>query len=283
MNKIYFRKHLVLTSMIFLITVITHAQLNPLIIGTIPPGDSVVIKYSVTINNPLVPPTTSQITNQGTVSGSNFSNILTDDPDTGTGNDPTITFLNVYTLPLTLLEFKANLNGSVVYLFWKVTDEFNVEKYEIERSKSPSNFEVIAHVNSLNTATVKTYQINDNNLLPDGDYYYRLRMIDLDGKYSYSPVVRISFKDGNALLNTFPNPVTNRVFSLYMQRLPKARYRVELFNNSGQEVFYRMIDHPGGTATQIIQLPQTISGGPYRLVVIDEKGAVKFSQAIIVQ
>jgi hypothetical protein len=60
-------------------------------IGTLPAGESVTITFQVTINNPLSPTNTTQVANQGTVSGSNFGSIVTDDPDTGALNDPTIT------------------------------------------------------------------------------------------------------------------------------------------------------------------------------------------------
>ncbi len=60
-------------------------------IGTIPAGESITITFQVTINNPMSPTNTTQVANQGTVSGSNFGPIVTDDPDTGAANDPTVT------------------------------------------------------------------------------------------------------------------------------------------------------------------------------------------------
>jgi hypothetical protein len=62
----------------------------PVSVGTLQAGESVTILFQVTINDPLAGNVT-QVSNQGTVSGSNFSNVLTDDPATGTVGDPTIT------------------------------------------------------------------------------------------------------------------------------------------------------------------------------------------------
>ncbi|HEX6622764.1 MAG TPA: HYR domain-containing protein, partial [Pyrinomonadaceae bacterium] len=59
-------------------------------IGTLPAGETVTITFQVTISNTL-PSGTSQVSNQGTVSGSNFTSVLTDDPDTAAPNDPTVT------------------------------------------------------------------------------------------------------------------------------------------------------------------------------------------------
>lgn len=78
------------------------AQVN-VTIGTLQPGESVTITYDVTIDNPIAPGTT-QISSQGTVSGSNFSPINTDDPETTAANDATVTPLST---PPTL-----DLNGA---------------------------------------------------------------------------------------------------------------------------------------------------------------------------
>ncbi|MFL6256369.1 MAG: beta strand repeat-containing protein, partial [Pyrinomonadaceae bacterium] len=61
-------------------------------IGTLVPNDSVTITFQVVIDNPYSGG--PNISNQGTVSGSNFSNVLTDDPAVGGGSDPTLTPVN---------------------------------------------------------------------------------------------------------------------------------------------------------------------------------------------
>src|SRR5205814_524604 len=63
-------------------------------IGTLPAGKRIIMVFRALINNPPIPAGVNNISNQGTVSGSNFSSVLTDDPDTGTLNDPTLTPLD---------------------------------------------------------------------------------------------------------------------------------------------------------------------------------------------
>jgi hypothetical protein len=63
-------------------------------LGNIAPGQSVRICYEVTINDPL-PTNVTQISHQGIVSGLNFSTAITDDPETGAANDPTVTDVTV--------------------------------------------------------------------------------------------------------------------------------------------------------------------------------------------
>src|SRR4029077_480763 len=59
-------------------------------IGTLNPGQSVTITFQVTVNNPF-PGGVTQVSNQGTVSGTNFSNVLTDDPGVVGPANPTVT------------------------------------------------------------------------------------------------------------------------------------------------------------------------------------------------
>lgn len=60
-------------------------------IGTMPAGKSVTIVYQVKISDPACATT---FNTQGTVSGSNFANVLTNDPDTAPANDATATSVN---------------------------------------------------------------------------------------------------------------------------------------------------------------------------------------------
>lgn len=55
---------------------------------TLPAGKSVTIKFEATINNPV---TAAEVSNQGKVTGTNFADVLTDDPDTAATGDPTKT------------------------------------------------------------------------------------------------------------------------------------------------------------------------------------------------
>ncbi|HEX5704275.1 MAG TPA: Ig-like domain-containing protein [Pyrinomonadaceae bacterium] len=67
-------------------------------IGTLPAGGSVTITFQVTVENPpnltlLNPP---RVENQGTVSGSNFASVLTDDPNVGGAADKTATQIDLF-------------------------------------------------------------------------------------------------------------------------------------------------------------------------------------------
>jgi uncharacterized repeat protein (TIGR01451 family) len=60
-------------------------------IGMLPVGKEITITFEATVNDPPVPDAVDEVCNQGVISGSNFAEVLTDDPDTAALNDPTCT------------------------------------------------------------------------------------------------------------------------------------------------------------------------------------------------
>ncbi|MAT99591.1 MAG: hypothetical protein CL608_20805 [Anaerolineaceae bacterium] len=71
------------------------------LLGTLNPGQTVIITFDITIDNPQSPVTNGQVCNQGLVSGNNFTNVLTDDPAVGGSIDPTCTLLAPGTIIIT--------------------------------------------------------------------------------------------------------------------------------------------------------------------------------------
>ena len=59
-----------------------------IILDTLNQGQMVAFSFEVTVNDP-VPPGTTMVCSQGSISGTNFPGIFTDDPDTGAASDPT--------------------------------------------------------------------------------------------------------------------------------------------------------------------------------------------------
>ena len=87
-------------------------------IGTLPAGESVTITFNVSVNNPFTGPT-AQVANQGTVSGTNFGDVLTDDPDVGGTADPTVTPIDLPDVTVTVAPLSVSEDGAtnLVYTF----------------------------------------------------------------------------------------------------------------------------------------------------------------------
>lgn len=115
-------------------------------------------------------------------------------------------------VPVELSSFDAVQIGSSVFLKWKTATELNNYGFEIERANelkgTSLRWSKIGFVEGYgNTACPKEYLFRDN---PTGYnvYHYRLKQIDLDGKYEYSNVVSIKITSPNnySLNQNYPNP-----------------------------------------------------------------------------
>lgn len=242
-----------------------YAQLTPLSIGSITPNDSVIIFFNVTINNTL-PAGTSYIATQATISGSNFSNLVSDDPETtAIPNDSTKTMLHLFPLPVNIVHFRGFEQNGNVELEWKVDQQINVEKYVVERSSDGRRFSGIGDVRAIQQAGEIQYRFTDHQ--PGGrDLYYRIQSLDYDGKTKYSNIIKIHLSVMTTI-NIVPNPVRQKSFSLQMVNMDKGLYDVVLYTATGQLVIRRTIDHQGGSQTEQITIPQGAAKGVYNLIV----------------
>jgi hypothetical protein len=118
------------------------------------------------------------------------------------------------TLPLTLLGFTIkNIENSTV-LNWHTENETNFSHFEIEKSINGLQFNEIGRVHT-NTEN-GNYQFIDE--APKRSIiYYRLKMIDLDGSFTYSKIVASQNILPNNTTKAFPNPVKNGVFKIIEQ------------------------------------------------------------------
>lgn len=141
------------------------------------------------------------------------------------------------TLPVKLVSFDVSYKNGAAYLNWKTATESNLNKFEIEKSFDGGNFKKIGEVKAVgNSSLTQLYNYVDHNIdaVYSGNIFFRLRQVDFDGKFSYSPVTSIKIKHGLQQMQVYPNPATDLVnlqVSLLQIGLP---YRVS--NAAGQKV-----------------------------------------------
>jgi hypothetical protein len=124
------------------------------------------------------------------------------------------TFYNVdfscLALPLDLLDFKAYFleEQNHIRLDWRTTSEVNNSHFIVEKSYDTLNWVDIGRVNSQgNTGQEQSYSMIDNDLLSGAIHYYRLKQVDFDEKFTYSPIRSAMVSSTNQHLVIFPNPI----------------------------------------------------------------------------
>lgn len=104
--------------------------------------------------------------------------------------------------PVTLVSFTGTNTADGVTLEWKTSLEKNFDRFEIEQSFSPT----ISFVKLGVVAGGKSsYRFVDNTERV-GVSYYRLKMIDTDGSYSYSRIISVEKETSKLYYSVFPNP-----------------------------------------------------------------------------
>jgi hypothetical protein len=255
------------------------AQLTPLNIGIVAPNDSVVVYFDVTINSGL-PAGTTYIATQATISGANFTSLLSDDPDTGIPFDSTKTFLTFSTLPVNFITFGATRASNSINLTWKVASQYNVAHYVVERSINGLQFDEIGQVPAFSSSPAITYNFPDH-YPPSGILYYRIRSVDIDGRKQYSGVVRILPSGNSGSIQLLPTVTRDRSVNLVLNNLPRAVYNVEVHNSHGQNILFKKIEYSSGIQSATVPLPGNLPAGVYLLRVQNE--FVSYTERLILQ
>ncbi|MEO6730625.1 MAG: T9SS type A sorting domain-containing protein [Ferruginibacter sp.] len=116
-------------------------------------------------------------------------------------------------LPLKLLNFSAALNNKQVRLFWNTTNEINTAKFEIESGTDGVHFKNAGSVAARNNMQDNSYHFTDPELI-DAIRYYRLKMTDKDGSFSYSKIAIVNPRLTGSF-SIFPNPAVNTITVTY--------------------------------------------------------------------
>lgn len=163
-------------------------------------------------------------------------------------------------LPANILSFTAQLLNDKVWLAWSASKEENVSHYSIERSYDNKTFEQAALIFTADySSAVNNYSYKDPIKNVTGSViYYRLKMVDKDGKFKYSEVrtIRIGAVNESAKITAYPNPVVNELHISLPQSWQNQSVNGQLLNTGGriiktfiiqQAVTIMMSDVPVGT------------------------------------
>jgi hypothetical protein len=132
-------------------------------------------------------------------------------------------------LPVELTRFEATAKGPGVSLAWNTASEKNSDRFEIQRSATGEAYETLSLVKGQgNTTMAHEYSFVDSRPLA-GTSYYRLRQVDTDGTFSFSPVAAVQ-ADASTKAEFYPNPSASQL--ILPTGVGAVQYRI--FNALGQ-------------------------------------------------
>jgi hypothetical protein len=134
-----------------------------------------------------------------------------------------------YALPVELMVFSAARNDKDVVLKWQTVLEQNASHFEMERSFDGREFTVIGKVNA---AGASGYNFTDINAAGVA-LYYRLKVVDKDGRFKYSQVVSIR-KDKNEGIKIYPTIITAEAVIAEIISETSKTISIQLLNIEGK-------------------------------------------------
>jgi hypothetical protein len=183
------------------------------------------------------------------------------------------------TLPVKLADFKVASKGSGVAVSWKTDLEVNSSHFEVERSGDSKEWKTIGSVQaSGNVSVEQSYSFTDAAPL-DGTNYYRLKIVDLDGQFDFSPIKSVSVTSSALNVVAGPNPATS-FLTVSVTQPGRDPYRIRLVNRAGQVVF----DQKYAAANNRVQLNvANYADGSYFLEVTNNSGMRQINKVMIVR
>ncbi|MBZ0199268.1 MAG: T9SS type A sorting domain-containing protein, partial [Ignavibacteriaceae bacterium] len=140
-------------------------------------------------------------------------------------------------VPVELSSFSANVVDGLVRLDWATTTETNNYGFEVQRSVDGKSFATVAFVNGAGTSTEKhTYSYVDSDV-EIGNYFYRLKQVDLNGTFAYTDVTEVNFTTPTefVLEQNYPNPF-NPSTTIKFGLAANSAVDLRVYNIVGEEV-----------------------------------------------
>ena len=169
-------------------------------------------------------------------------------------------------LPLSLISFTARNDNNKVQLYWDVEREFDIVRYEVERSGDGINYATIGAVTAINSQNRHHYVFTDKQPTA-GNNYYRLKIIERYKAPHYSNIRLIKADKAAFDVTVQPNPITaNSTIKLNLQAT--GRVKMALYNAQGarlkqwpdvtldkgeHDVPLRLTDFPNGSYILVVE------------------------------
>ncbi len=172
-------------------------------------------------------------------------------------------------LPITLKVFNGYAKESSNQLYWSSVTETGTDFFVLERSSDGKNFDDYAKVAASGYSnSTKDYTYLDE-AVANKDWYYRLRMVDVTGEFTYSKIIKITRNGEKNPLKVYPNPATDLIVVTHDKT---QNALLNIYNVQGQLVHTERVN-PSAVATEVNI--NSLSNGFYSVVITDDNNTYK--------
>ena len=176
-------------------------------------------------------------------------------------------------LPVSFIRLSAAVSGSVIRIQWETGDEWNLSHYVVEQSVDGIHF---SDAGMLLAAGLHQYQLlQAQDPWASGLRYYRIRIADRDGRFSYSSVVPLKL-NAEIQFTIAPNPASREVH-IHLNK-PTFVSQFDMYSMDGKRVYTDLIH--AKVSNRTIRIP-SLPSGFYQLVL--SATDQQFSQQILIK
>jgi hypothetical protein len=170
------------------------------------------------------------------------------------------------TLPVKLSYFNGYKDRNQIALLWESVQEIDAKSYEVEQLNIETGEWVTkASITANGGNTTRKYRFDDIPALGRKEYVlYRLKMIDEDGQFAYSSIIRINYSQAKTGLTIIPNPVINNKLRFTITGIAREqKAEISVVDLGGRTLFKTVVSSSTNNNIDI----SSLSKGMYRLVV----------------
>lgn len=164
-------------------------------------------------------------------------------------------------------------------LTWQTAAEQNFSHYDIERSADQRVWQPVGKVvGQGDTHTTADYRWTDTGALRQATtdhLYYRLKMVDTDATFAYSPIRSVRVPASGQTVRIQPNPATDALHITLPGLDTDARITATLYDSTGKRVLQSV--YQAATPLNISTLPR----GTYTLQLTDPSGVLATEQVVV--
>lgn len=217
-----------------------------------------------------------------------FRLTLSNGTNSGCGNDFAIDDLMFATcpeggpMPVEFLNISAAQKGSGVSVNWATASEINNEYFDVEKSIDGSNWATVTRVRGAgNSNVVKNYNAYDAKPVA-GYNFYRIKQVDIDGKFKYSSVVKVKISIDKVGVTVMGNPFVNVITVDFLSNKSEA-VTLKLTDLSGRTVAMDRWQISKGASRKVFDKSSALQRGMYIFTVTGENGEVIYNNKLMKQ
>jgi hypothetical protein len=186
----------------------------------------------------------------------------------------TIPFSGV--LPVKLESFAASVQGNNAVVNWVVSEEVNIDLYDVEYAADGVNFISIGTVKSVNSGVRKVYGLLHTGAFT-GINYYRLKITDLDGAVKYSDIRKINFAK-QSIVSVYPVPAKETINITIAGTILNKPATIKITSMEGRIVYRKVASALSQTET--IDISKLLPG-KYIINIVSDKELISRSFEIM--